>query len=980
MSDQLQDLALRLKTFGFKAGKAEVDALSSSVMGLTSAIAGSSKATTKQGKVIPDTAGKMRRYTKASDQARVKTKALSKQVDQTGQGFLGLNESLDKTIRKVALWTISTGVIFGTLRAFKSAGQVIIEHDTDMTGLRKVYSGANEDLVNIERSIIQTAKAMQSLNDAAFGAGITVARTGRIGVDLLRLTTSALIAQNIAELEAADAVRFLNSALIQFDQETDQAIRVLDEWNELSNKTPATTMDLAQAVSVAGSVFKQAGADIQFLNASTAALVEITAKSGNIIGRAERTMAIFARRQKTVNLLAGMQIKVFEGVEQKFIGIDKLLTILAEKWKTLTDVQRAALAQSIAGARQQQFFIALMENQDLVLANLQTQWKSFGSAVKENELFLQSISKRVDGLINSLERLAIGLGDAGAVSAIKGVVQVLTDMINALVEANLGMALLAGGVGVLAASFIGLQTAMGPLGIFLLALSAFVLTLTQLNNVFDTTSKRQREFNEGIEKAQANVGKLNAQSEALRGMIRELENLEAAGAKGKIKDLLVDIDEITKELFGRDVITSVDNYAQAMGNLQEALKGVREETKKNKIAVLELEIAKIKAKTSQPLGITSGGFGIPGGLTGPGIVPGGLSETDRRNIEKKQQQIADLISGKVSPGRKTIIPEAAAEDITKLDALRDQETTLQRILAGAAEEEIIRLKMFQLQSRMGGLAGNAEKTQTAKNNMLQLEIDLQKVLEGIEKDKLKIAEQRAKLLEAEDKRTRAMAAREIQEQERILKLIKQKHIRQAEEIARSFERPLSQVIAGGFRSAEVKRAAHSFATDFGNFLSDTISDSIRESMKDAGASALVSGLVSGGVAGLISGVLGLAINEIFGRQSESERQTSAVEDNTVQLRVLNDSISDLTSFFVNAPAGFAVPAGGGPSTIGGSAAVVGGGGGSSVQNTVNKSINIEHGGIQIVQQRGQSASELAAIVQSRIAGQFEGGGVEVEFQ
>ncbi len=969
MSDQLQDLALRLKTIGFKSGKAEVDALSASVMGLKGAVAGTGKAQAKQSKVLTDATGKTRRYAKASDRARVSTQKLSKQADMTGKGFLGLNDTLDKTIRKVALWTVSTTVIFGTLRAFGAAGRVITEHDTDMTNLRKVYSGAEDDLAGIEKTVIQVAKAMQSLNNAAFGAAVTVARTGRTGVDLIRLTSGALIAQNIAELEAADAVRFLNSALIQFRQETDQAIRVLDEWNELSNKTPATTLDLAQAVSVAGSVFKQAGSDIQFLNASTAALIEITAQSGSIIGKAERTMAIYAQRQSTVNLLSRMGIQVFEGVTDSFIGIDRLLTILAKKWKTLTDRERAALAQSIAGARRQQFFIALMENQDIVMANLQIQWKSFGSAIKENELFLKSISKRVDGLVNSLERLAIGLGDAGAVSIIKGVIRTLTDMVDALTEANGAMLLLAGGIGVLAASFVGLQASMGPIGIFLLAVSSFIVTLTLFNSVIDTTNKRQREFNEGIAKAQGNVSKLNAQSEALRGMIETLGNLEAAGEKKKIVAVLKSIDEITKELFGRDVITSVDNYAQAMNDLQEALKGVREETKKNKIAALELEIAAIRATERPPRPeITRRGFVIPG-------TKGGLSEADLRNIAKKEAQIAEERAGIVTPeGRKPI----GQEDRTKLDSLINQETILNRILAGAAEEEIIRLKIFQLQFQMDSLIGDDEKTQSAINQMLQLQIDLQEVQNKNTENRLKLEEEKTKEFIKQEKAIAAAAERGRKAFEISDRKFKREFLKQAQDIARSFERPLAQAIAGGFSGDAVKRAAHSFARDFGDLLSDTVGDSIRKSMMAAGKSAFLSGLISGGVSGIISGILGFAVNSFFGEQNEHERQTSAVEDNTVQLRALNDNISDLTSFFVNAPAGFAVPAGGGAATVGGAAAVAGIGGGLSKSIQDNRSVSV--GVIEIATQPSQSNVDVGAAVVAALQAQFEGGSTEVDFQ
>ncbi|HEB26843.1 MAG TPA: phage tail tape measure protein, partial [Porticoccus sp.] len=517
-SAQLQDLTLTLKTIGFRAGTVKVTALRQAISGANTAAKGSAAATSKSNKVLVDYGDKTKRAAKS-------TQKMTKAVKEQGQGFLGLNDTLDQVIKKVALWTVATGAIFGTIRAVKALGETITEHDTQMTGLRKVYSGAQSDLAMIEQAVLQTSRRMQSLTKSATEAAVTVARTGRVGLDVIRLTEASLVAQNIAELEAAQAILFLNSALIQFNQTTDQTVRILDEWNELSNKTPATTIDLAMAVSVAGSVFDQAGASLQFLNANTAALVEITAKSGNIIGRAERTMAIYSQRQSTVNKLANIGIQVFEGLNQQFIGIDELLTRVAVKWEFLNDRQRASIAQAVAGTRQQQFFIALMANQDIVIRNLITQWGALGSAMKENEMFLESISKRTDGLINALERLAINIGDAGAKGAIKGMIETLTLMVNALNDANFAMSAIATMAGVLAARFAVLQLAMGVWGAMSLAIGAFIATLTALNGVMDTNAKFMREQEAANNRRIKAIGD---EKSRLESIVETLSNLQAA--------------------------------------------------------------------------------------------------------------------------------------------------------------------------------------------------------------------------------------------------------------------------------------------------------------------------------------------------------------------------------------------------------------------------------------------------------------------
>ncbi len=932
MTDQLQDLALNLVTTGFVSGAREVAALNAQLAQMRMAVAGTATATTKQTKIYGHSGKVISSVAKKTDQAAAKTKALGKQIDQTNKGFLGLSDTLDKTVRKVALWTLSTTIIFGTLRAFKAAGAVITQHDTDMVGLRKVYSGAEEDLKGIEDAVLATAKAMKSLNADAFDAAVTVARTGRIGVDLTRLTTAALVAQNIAELETADAVLFLNSALIQFNQETDQALRVLDEWNELSNRTPATTMDLAKAVSVAGSVFKQAGSSIQFLNANTAALVEITAKSGNIIGRAERTMAIFSQRQSTVNLLARVGIDVFDRQTKQFIGIDKLLTTLASKWGNMNDQWRTTIAQAVAGARQQQFFIALMENQDLVLRNLSIQWESYGSAIEENEKFLLSISKRVDGLINALERLAISIGDAGATATIKVMIDALTGMVNAMSEANIAMNSLALGLGVLAARFALLHASMGVFGAMSLALGTFITVLWQLNMVFDTGAKKQREYNEQLGVFNTHIQSLSAKTSALEEMVQALENLNEVGEDAAVVEMLEDIDRITQKLFGRDVLTNVSDYDQAMGDLKGTLKEIRDEMFDTRIASLKLQQEvlrsglpkKGKSVTEISLGQIRGVFGgyLPApkdGFVGP-LTP--AQQAMQEAIDDYQVIIDKLEALKRGEGDGDVPPVIPDEvDLNKtLVSLEAQQKLLEMRLAGKAEETILNEHLRMLQERY--LEGAMS------------DVDLQRLMVQI-------------------------LGVQIKQREILL--------RKAQDIANVFERPLSQLIAAGFKGTEVDRAMHNFVTNFGDLLSQRLTDSIERSMIAKGATDLVIGLATGGVAGVVAGIFGLAANALFGDRPEDERQTDALEDNTIQLRALTETIADFSSFFVNAPAGFAIPAGA-TSSVGGGAAVVAGGG-LAPGNTFNdnRSISLGKGAIQVTQLPGQDGRDMAMQIESDLA-------------
>lgn len=928
MADQLQDLTLAFRTTGFTTGTAQVNKLTASLIRMNAAVMGATKVTKAQGVAAIDTSGKVAKLGKSLASTAQTQKRLAADTRGTSAGFLGLGETLDHTIRKVAMWTLSTGAIFGTLRAFKAAGTVITEHDQDMINLRKVYSGAESDLAGLRMGIMDTARAMQSLHAAAFDAAVTVARTGRIGVDVTRLTEAALVAQNIAELQSADAVRYLNAALIQFNMITDQTIQVLDEWNELSNRTPATTEDLAMAVSVAGSVFRQAGSDIQYLNAMTAALVEITAKSGNIIGRAERTMAIFARRQSTVNLLARLGIRVFDEQTKQFIGIDRLLTLVAKKWATMNDEWRAAVAQAMAGARQQQFFIALMENQDIVLENLTTEWESYGSAMRENAIFLESITKKTEGLINALERLAINAGDAGVAGAIKLLIMGLTDMVNALNDANLVMGIVAAGAGILAARFAMLHASLGVFGALSLALGIFITTLTAMNNVFGDTISRMRELDDSI-------AALAARQSHLENMARQIENLAAAGETEKLTDMLKRISEI--DAF-RDLITDTDDWTGSLGNLRDEIRRIRDE-------FYELEIERIAAKEAaivekMPVRITR--RPMEGAVVvGPGGAPAFVTE---RITEPTPEQVAEIALLQIQRERLELqramedsrreagdLLDEDLEDINRQVAkMREQAQIIEWMMAGYREEEVIRLRIAMIQADI------------EKRHLFGIELQRR----NLEILRLQYRQQQ-------------LATQEAAKYGRV--------------IGRGIGDALSAAITGG----DVNRAMNAFVSRLGTLIGDTVAEKLRESFQQQAAMSAAQAAIAGNIVGaLVSAGIGLFGDILFGERTEQERTTDALEDNTIQLRLLNDSIRDLTSFYINAPAGFAIPAGA-PGYGGVGASVIAGGGPAAPAPQISNVMTISSGAIQVTQQPGQSGPELASQIEAQIAGRW-GEGAQVE--
>ena len=179
---------IRLRAEGLQKATGMVSGLTDQGRGRKDERGKSTKAFTGLTQAAKKTATGMKETGTATQRAGQKTRQLSKDVTAAKVGFLGLNDTLDKTIRKVLLWSVSTSVIFGTIRAFRALFGVITEHDTQMTALRKVYSGAESDIAGIKIQVIDTARAMPTPTSRAIQACSVATRTGTVGGEMADVT------------------------------------------------------------------------------------------------------------------------------------------------------------------------------------------------------------------------------------------------------------------------------------------------------------------------------------------------------------------------------------------------------------------------------------------------------------------------------------------------------------------------------------------------------------------------------------------------------------------------------------------------------------------------------------------------------------------------------------------------------------------------------------------------------------------------
>lgn len=119
--------------------------------------------------------------------------------------------------------------------------------------------------------------------------------------------------------------------------------------------------------------------------------------------------------------------------------MDIILSEMGEKWKTLSKDQQVALAQAVAGVRQYNQLVSLMDNWDIFEQNLQTAYSSAGSLDEQAEIYSESwqaAAKRVKASFQDIYDSIIN--DEAFIDLLNGIESII-DKVGTLIDSIGGL-------------------------------------------------------------------------------------------------------------------------------------------------------------------------------------------------------------------------------------------------------------------------------------------------------------------------------------------------------------------------------------------------------------------------------------------------------------------------------------------------------------------------------------------------------------
>lgn len=246
-------------------------------------------------------------------------------------------------------------------------------------------------------------------------------RQGRTMAETNQLIQDSMVLSKDAQMDSEQASKVLTATLNGFQMSADQAGHINDVLTSIDLQSASDAGGIGEALSRTASMANNAGVSLEKTAAMIATIKDVTQQSDETIGTSVKS--ILSRMNnikvgKFVDDETGEPLNDVEKVLGK-VGIsmrdingqfqDSEITIdsIAEKWDTFDKNTQKAISTAVAGTRQINSFMAMMDNWDKVQSLTDAAFNSDGTAQKKfEENYMTSLEAKTNALKASMENLA----------------------------------------------------------------------------------------------------------------------------------------------------------------------------------------------------------------------------------------------------------------------------------------------------------------------------------------------------------------------------------------------------------------------------------------------------------------------------------------------------------------------------------------------------------------------------------------------
>lgn len=343
--------------------------------------------------------------------------------------------------------------VYDVINGLKQVASTVIDINTQITDLAKVSEATASQIYDDFSSYADIAKDIGGTISDTISATADWSRNGYNIPDSKELARVALLYKNVGDgIDINAANESLISTLRGFKMEADEAEKIIDIFNNVSNNEPIDSGGIGEALQRSAASFNAANTSLQesvALISTTNSVIQNPEKVGNmwkVVSMRIRSatseleqagedtdglVTSTADLQKMIKAMTGYDILESDG--KTFKSIYDIVLNISKVWNNLSDLDQSSLLQALAGKQQSNALAAALSNPELLEKSYQEAMDSAGSAAEEEKKYQQSVQYSIDQTKAKLEELSADLLSSdflkGAIDAGGKLIEVLDGIV-----------------------------------------------------------------------------------------------------------------------------------------------------------------------------------------------------------------------------------------------------------------------------------------------------------------------------------------------------------------------------------------------------------------------------------------------------------------------------------------------------------------------------------------------------------------------
>ena len=332
------------------------------------------------------------------------------------------NEAIDT--RSIFSEYLNAREIFRAVtNAIKEAVNEVKELNKAQTDLQIVTGKSNAEMVSLMGKYNELAKDMSVTTKNITSSADEWLRQGKSVAETNELIKDSVILSKVGQIDAAEATKYLTSAMNGFKAETSDVIGIVDKLTNVDLESATSAGGLAEAMSKCANSADVAGVSMDALIGYIATVAEVTQKSDNVVGESFKTILARMGKIKLNNwidedgkdisgeindvekTLAQFDIKLRKSATE-FRNFEDVIYDVGMAWDKFSSVDQNAIANAFGGVYQRENIITLFENFNRALELSEVSANSAGTAYQKFEVYENSLEAATNRLTAAFESLA----------------------------------------------------------------------------------------------------------------------------------------------------------------------------------------------------------------------------------------------------------------------------------------------------------------------------------------------------------------------------------------------------------------------------------------------------------------------------------------------------------------------------------------------------------------------------------------------